>query len=251
VTGPLVAVPSYPRLRRGRVKGWSDDGVGVPARYVDALHRAGAQEALFLPTEWSGPDAAAALLGRFDGLLLIGGGDLDPATYGQAPATTSSGMDAARDACELMLVQAAVELGVPTLAICRGHQVLATALGGCLDQHITGRAGLLHHGTPGVEDGARSHEVTIEPGSRLAAALGGSPVTVSSHHHQAVASVGLSTRVVARSRDGVVEGIELADPSAPWVVGVQWHPEDTAGDDEVQQRLFDTFVARCADARVP
>jgi putative glutamine amidotransferase len=226
------------------VHGWADDGVGVPARYVDALHRAGAQEALFLPTAWTSTDAAA-LLGRVDGLLLIGGGDLDPTTYGQETESTSYGVDAARDACELLLAHAAVERGVPVLAICRGHQVLATALGGALDQHITGRAGLLHHGVPGVEDGARLHEVAVEPDSRLAAALGASTVTASSHHHQAVSTVGPSTRLVARAPDGVVEGIELADPDAPWIVGVQWHPEDTAADDRTQQRLFDAFVARC------
>ena len=91
----LVAVPSYPRLPRGRVHGWADDGVGVPARYIDALHRADAQEALFLPTAWTAADAAA-LLARVDGLLLIGGGDLDPATYGQTAETTIYGVDAAR-----------------------------------------------------------------------------------------------------------------------------------------------------------
>jgi len=248
VTRPLVAVPSYPRLPQGRVRGWADDGVGVPARYVDALHRADAQEALFLPTAWT-PADAAVLLGRVDGLLLIGGGDLDPATYGQAAETTCYGVDGARDACELVLVRTAVELGVPTLAICRGHQVLAAALGGALDQHITGRAGLLHHGVPGVEDGARVHEVSVEPDARLAGALGASTVRVSSHHHQAVTRVGPSTRVVAHAPDGIVEGIELADPDGPWVVGVQWHPEDTAADDQTQQRLFDAFAAQCVDSR--
>jgi putative glutamine amidotransferase len=244
VTRPLVAVPSYPRLPRGRVKGWADEGVGVPARYVDAMHRAGAQEALFLPTAWT-PADAAALLQRVDGLLLIGGGDLDPTTYGQTAEATNYAVDPARDTCELLLARTAVEVGVPTLAICRGHQVLAAALGGALDQHITGRAGLLHHGVPGVDDGARLHEVIVEPDSRLAVALGASTVTASSHHHQAVTSVGPSTRLVARAPDGVVEGIELDDPAAPWIVGVQWHPEDTAADDPAQQRLFDAFVAQC------
>src|SRR5260370_20248902 len=98
---PLVAVPTYPRLEPGRVGGWAEDGVGLPARYVDALRRAGAHEALFLP-ELDG-DAVADVLARVDGLLLIGGGDLDPATYG-APATdTVYGVSAARDAAELAL----------------------------------------------------------------------------------------------------------------------------------------------------
>jgi len=107
----------------------------------------------------------------------------------------------------------------------------------------------LHHGVPGVEDGARLHDVAVEPDSRLAAALGASTVTVSSHHHQAVTRVGPSTRLVARAPDGVVEGVELAERDAPWVVGVQWHPEDTAADDPAQQQLFDTFVAQCTHAR--
>jgi putative glutamine amidotransferase len=243
VTRPLIAVPAYPRLESSRVRGWSGDGVGAPARYVDALHRAGAREALFLPEPWSVNDAAD-LLRRVDGLLLIGGGDLDPSTYGHAADTTVYGVDAGRDACELALAEAALRLRVPTLAICRGHQVLAVALGGALDQDIAGRPELLHHGVPGVEDGARLHEVRVEPGSRLASTLGAKTVTVSSHHHQAVTDTGRS-RVVGRAPDDVVEAIEPREPDGPWVVGVQWHPEDTAGTDPVQQRLFDGFVNEC------
>ena len=245
MTRPLIAVPAYPRLPRGRVRGWSDDGVGLPARYVDALHRAGGREALFLPEAWSGDDAAA-FLGRVDGLLLVGGGDLDPATYGEDTRAAMYGVDAARDACELTLVGAAIELGVPTLAICRGHQVLAVALGGGLDQDIVGNPALLDHGTPGVEDGARHHPVEVTPGSLLAQTLGATTTTVSSHHHQVVTRLGPTTRAVARATDGVIEAIEVATTDAPWVLGVQWHPEDTAASDPVQQRLFDGFVAECA-----
>jgi putative glutamine amidotransferase len=248
VSRALIAVPAYPRLAAGRVDGWVDAGVAIPARYVDALRRAGGHEALFLPEPWSDDDAGA-LLDRVDGLLLVGGGDLDPAVYDAARDARLYGVSPARDACELVLTRAALARGVPTLAICRGHQVLAAALGGVLDQHITGRDSLLDHGVPGVEGGARPHPVTVEPDSRLAAALATTAVDVSSHHHQAVSRVGPRLRVVATAPDGVIEGVELADRDAPWVVGVQWHPEDTAATDRAQQSLFDTFVAQGAARR--
>jgi putative glutamine amidotransferase len=238
---PLIAIPAYPLLKEGRVDGWHDAGVAVPARYVEALHRAGGQEAILLPTPLDAGHAAA-LLDRVDGLLLLGGGDLDPATYGEEANTRVYGVSADRDACELELTRIAIARGIPVLAICRGHQVLDVALGGTLDQHITGREGLLEHGVPGVEDGARIHEVEIEPGTRLADAMGATHATVSSHHHQAVERLGEGLRIVARAADGVVEGIELTDPDGPWVVGAQWHPEDTAATDPTNQRLFDTFV---------
>jgi putative glutamine amidotransferase len=243
VTRPLIAVPMYPRLRPGRVRGWADDGVGLPARYVDALRRARAQEALFLPE--LDDDAVADVLTRVDGLLLVGGGDLDPATYDDSASDTVYGVSEARDACELALVRAAIAQGLPTLAICRGHQVLAVALGAKLDQHITDRPGLLDHGVPGVENGARSHEVRVEPDSKLARAMGTMNPTVSSHHHQTVTTLGPQIRVVAVAPDGIVEGIELVGGDA-WIVGVQWHPEDTAGSDPTQQALFDSFVRSCS-----
>jgi putative glutamine amidotransferase len=245
VGAPLIAIPAYPLVKAGRIKGWEDAGVAVPARYVSALRRAGGQEAILLPTELD-EAGAGALLARFDGLLLLGGGDLDPHTYCEEPNTRVYGVNATRDECELVLTRVAVARGLPVLAICRGHQVLDVALGGSLDQHITGREGLLEHGVPGVESGARLHEVDVEPGSRLADAMGTTRATVSSHHHQAVERVGDGLRVVARAADGVVEGVELADPDGPWIVGAQWHPEDTAESDPANQRLFDTFVRECS-----
>jgi putative glutamine amidotransferase len=243
MTRPLIGVPMYPRLSPGRVRGWADDGVGLPARYVDALRRAGAQEALFLPE--LDDDAVADVLTRVDGLLLVGGGDLDPATYDDPATDTVYGVSEARDACELALTRAAIAQRLPTLAICRGHQVLAVALGAKLDQHITGRPGLLDHGVPGVEDGTRSHAVRVEPDSKLAHAMGKTNPTVSSHHHQTVVEPGPQIRVVAVASDGIVEGIELVGGDA-WIVGVQWHPEDTAGSDPTQQALFDAFVRSCS-----
>lgn len=239
---PLVAVPAYP-VRPGRIEGWIDAGVAVPEPYVAGLKRAGAQEAVLMPEEI---DATAAhdLLDHFDGLLLLGGGDLDPSTYGAAPDRHVYGVHHTRDAFELALARAAVDSGMPTLAICRGAQVLNVVLGGSLDQHITGREGLIGHGTPGVEGGATLHDLEVDPDSRLGAAMGTTLAACSSHHHQAMERLGTGLRVTARAPDGIVEGIELDGDG--WIVGAQWHPEDTAGRDPVQQALFDTFVQQAA-----
>ena len=240
MTRPLIAVPAYP-VKKGRVDGWETAAVAAPDTYVTALHRAGAQEAMLMPVEL-GDDDAGALLERFDGLLLLGGGDLDPKTYGQARAEEVYGVIARRDRFELPLARAAVDGGVPTLAICRGHQVLNVALGGTLDQHICSREGGVSHGLPGVEGGSTMHPVRVQGGSRLARALGTTEVgQACSHHHQAVEKRGVGLEAVAWADDGIVEGIELTDGDS-WVVGAQWHPEDTAATDPVQQRLFDAFV---------
>jgi len=241
----LIAVPAYPLIESRRIERFNDDAIAVPASYVHALRRAGGVEAILLPTPLEDGEADD-LLSRYDGLLLLGGGDLEPAAYGRDPDATVYDVDPDRDANELDLIRAALDLETPILAICRGHQVLDVAFGGTLDQHITGRDGLGEHGRPGRENGASTHEITITPGSRLATALGATRATCSCHHHQAVDDVGDGLAVVARAEDGIVEGIELADPDGPWVVGVQWHPEDTAATDPVQQRLFDAFVDHAA-----
>jgi putative glutamine amidotransferase len=240
---PLIAVPAYP-VKAGRVQGWEKPGVAAPAPYVEALQRAGALEAILMPVGIDDADAGE-ILDRFDGLLLLGGGDLHPDEYGQERRETVYGVVPHRDRFEIALARAAVDRGLPTLAICRGHQVLNVALGGALDQHISDRAGVLAHGKPGVPGGSSVHDVDLDPGSRLAEAMEVTHASVSSHHHQAVDRTGDGLRVTARAPDGVVEGIEL--DGDPWIAGAQWHPEDTAADDPAQQRLFDTFVRHATE----
>lgn len=241
---PLIAVPAY-SVRPGRIEGWIDAGIAVPEPYIAALKRAGAQEAVLMP-EAIDRATANGLLDHFDGLLLLGGGDIDPERYDASPERHLYGVSHARDSFELALARAAVDRGMPTLAICRGAQVLNVLLGGTLDQHITGRDGLIAHGTPGVEGGATLHPLEIDAESRLGTAMGVTEAECSSHHHQAVDRLGDGLRITARAPDGIVEGIEL-DGDA-WIVGAQWHPEDTAGRDPVQQSLFDTFVQKSARA---
>jgi putative glutamine amidotransferase len=145
-------------------------------------------------------------------------------------------VEPAHDAFELAVARAAVAAGRPLLAICRGLQVLNVALGGTLHQHITDSETTVPHRK-------HHHEVSIDATSRLAEATGATTVVGHSYHHQALDRVGEGLRVTARAADGIVEGAELTDG---WVVGVQWHPEDTAEDDPRQQALFDAFVARAA-----
>jgi putative glutamine amidotransferase len=115
------------------------------------------------------------------------------------------------------------------------------ALGGSLYQHVIDEPGVAAHGRPGEPNGAREHEVTIEGGTRLANVMGSTRVVASCHHHQAVDRVGAGLRVVARADDGIIEGLEAVDGSG-WLLAVQWHPEDTAASDAMQQRLFDALV---------
>ena len=234
--GPLIAVAGQP-VPAGNVRSWRDDSVALPASYVRALHRAGGQEAILAPRELS-RDEAERLLERFDGLLLIGGGDIDPKHYGQDPLPECYGIDTEADVFEMRLVQAAVGRGMPVLAICRGFQILNVATGGSLDQHITGRDGLIGHGVPGVSP--EMHEVRLEPGTWTAKAMGIEAVQVSSSHHQAAARIGDGLVVSGRAPDGIVEAMEHPDGS--WVVAVQWHPERTAEKDPAQQGLFDALV---------
>jgi putative glutamine amidotransferase len=242
MTGPpLIAVPAY-LVRSGRVEGWATSAVATPETYLNALHRAGARGAVVMPDEL-GEDEADQLLDSFEGLLLIGGGDLDPDTYGQHREQEVYGVIARRDGFELPLVRAAIARAMPTLAICRGHQVLNVALGGTLEQHLL--PGDVRHGLPGAAGGSIVHSVRVQEGSRLATALGATVADISSQHHQAVDKLGADLEAVAWADDGVVEGIELTLPDQ-WVIGVQWHPEDTAGADAVQQRLFDAFVTEVA-----
>lgn len=232
---PWVGFVAY-HLAPGRVSRWLVGGYGVPENYVDCVRRAGARSVLLLPGEDATPDE---LLSRVDAVVLVGGGDVEPHRYGGSDDDTIYGVEPDRDELELAMLRRADELSVPMLAICRGMQVMNVAFGGTLIPHLPARDGLLEHGAPSGED-HRSHDVEVAPGSRLAEAVGAEILRCSTHHHQGVEDLG---DVVATgwSDDGLVEAIERG---AGWIVGVQWHPEDTAAHDPEQQRLFDALVER-------
>ena len=240
---PLVAVLAY-HLGGDRVARWPDGGFGVPAPYIEAMRRAGARTAILAPGE---AGAAEVLLEPFDALLLVGGGDVDPATYGAEPDLEHNyGVEPDRDRSEIDLVLAADRLALPTLCICRGMQVMNVAFGGTLIQHLPDITGLFEHGVP-TAGTSTIHEVAPEPGSRLSAMTKSGPLACSSHHHQGIDRVGGELAVTGRSPDGLIEAVERIvpdqqDESASWMVGVQWHPEETATEDPAQQSLFDALA---------
>jgi putative glutamine amidotransferase len=235
--GPLVAVTGVP-IAPGGVTGWRQGSVAAPATYLDALRRAGAEPVVLPPVPLDRGEAAR-LLGRFDALVAIGGGDVDPARYGEEAHPEVAHVSAERDGFEIPMLAEAASRGTPTLAICRGMQVLNVALGGTLDQHIIGREGLIEHRSADGAEGVL-HPVRVQPGSRLAKAVGTVEVASAwSHHHQALGRVGEGLVPVAWAEDGLLEAVELDEG---WVVAIQWHAERTAADDPVQQALFDALV---------
>jgi putative glutamine amidotransferase len=231
----LIGITGRP-IAAGKVG--SSAAVGVGVGYLAALERAGATPVVLSPRTLD-DDSAHGLLARVDGVLFLGGPDVDPSLYHGGAHPTIYGTDLDDDEFEIALAHAALADAVPMLAICRGIQVLNVALGGTLVAHIPDVAGVGAHGRPGHPNGAAENAVTLEPGSLLAKAMGTDRVTCSCHHHQALDRLGDGVRVTARADDGVVEGMEI---DGAWALAVQWHPEDTAADDPVQQRLFDALV---------
>ena len=223
----VIGITTYGRDERGRYT--------LPAEYVAAVERAGAVPLLIPPV----PGHAARYLELVDGVVLAGGGDLDPAHYRGRSDETFYGVDAQRDALELALARALVERRQPTLAICRGMQVLNVALGGTLIEHLPAVVGedVLHRKPPREPV---AHPVSVKPGSRLAAIAGVTQCAPMSWHHQALRTVAPGLEVVATAPDGTIEAVEL--PGHPWLIAVQWHPELTADKDPAQQRLFDALV---------
>lgn len=234
MTRPEIAVVAY-HLRPGRVSFWQVGGYGVPENYVDALRRAGANATLILPGDERSP---AELLDRFDGLLLVGGGDVEPSAYGQEPSETIYGLEPDRDAFEFALLREADARSFPTLCICRGMQVMNVAFGGSLIQHLPDDERFQSHGTPSGAD-ELFHDVSLASGTRIAKATGVETILCSSHHHQGVDRLGEGIVASGTSPDGLVEAIEREDG---WMVGAQWHPEDSVASDPAQQALFDSLV---------
>jgi putative glutamine amidotransferase len=215
---------------------WSEPAAMVPLTYIRAIARAGGRPLLIAPTPADLADPTE-LLAMLDGVLVTGGADLDPATYGQEPHAETDATSADRDSFELLLVRSAAERDLPCLGICRGMQVVNVAYGGALEQHLADRLEHdIHRGASGEFAG---HEVEVEPDSLAALAAGATRVAVKSYHHQGVARVGEGLTVTGRAQgDGTVEAIEDADRR--FVLGVLWHPEEDEAD-----RLIGAFVREC------
>ncbi|RKS09693.1 putative glutamine amidotransferase [Nocardiopsis sp. Huas11] len=228
---PVIGVSAYAQSASWGV--WEMPAVLLPGAYTDAVAAAGAVPVLLPPVE-----GVAGAVERLDGLVLAGGGDLDPGLYGAEAEEHTAGVQAARDGAECALLAAALERGIPVLGVCRGMQLLNVARGGTLVQHLPARVGHEgHRRRPGVFD---EHAVSVAEGSLTAAVLGRTRVDAPSYHHQAVDVLGEGVVATAWAEDGTVEALEYT--GVPDVLGVQWHPE--MGRDPA---LFDWLVERASD----
>jgi putative glutamine amidotransferase len=206
--------------------------------YTSMVSRAGGLPMILTP---GSPDEARATIGRLDGLLLSGGGDVDPLRYDGSPVETLYGVDPMRDEFEIALARAARDSGLPTLAICRGMQVLNVALGGSLIEDIpTEQPSALQHRVEGLGTVEPQHGVSLDPGSAVATALGTTEPQVNTVHHQAIRDLGEGLRTVGTAPDGIIEAIESTDGWPLWCV--QWHPEYLGPDDPPSLALFQTLV---------
>ncbi len=206
------------------------------SKYMESLARAGAGMRW---VELSDPEQAVQDALTCDGLLLPGGGDMDPKFYGQARIPACGEPNLLRDAAEPLLLRAFLAADKPVLGICRGIQVMNAALGGDLYQDIKPFEHLPHNG-----HWAKVHTVTVRRGTLLSRILGQDTVLVNSQHHQAVDRVAPGFTLAALSEDGIVEAIEK--PDARFCLGVQWHPEWLSDADPAMQSLFDAFVNACS-----
>jgi len=236
VPRPLIGISSYGRA--GKRLSFS-----LPCDYIDVVRRAGGVPIVLPAVEGEIPEALEAI----QGLILSGGGDVDPKHYGGQPHRSNYGISVERDGFEIALAGAALARPtLPILCICRGMQVLNVALGGDLIAHIPEKYGrTVQHRHP--ERRAIEHPVNVEPSSRLAKILGATELPVRSWHHQAVGRLGRGLRAVAWATDGVIEAVE-ADHH-PFTFAVQWHPEVGAADDARHLRLFEALVEAAGGTR--
>jgi putative glutamine amidotransferase len=228
---PLIGVCTS--LERARWGAWELLANISPRAYAVAIQRAGAT-ALLLPPDDAVAESPDQVLGLLDGLLLPGGADVDPGSYGAQPHPETGPTWPERDRFELALAYRAIERDLPVLGVCRGMQVMNVALGGTLVQHLPEVTGENRHcPTPGS---FCDHAVRLEPDSLAARAVGGERVDVKSHHHQALDELGEGLVATGWSEpDGLVEAVEL--PGRRHVLGVLWHPEEDA-----RSRVIGTLV---------
>ncbi len=224
---PIIGITSY--AQPARWGAWELPAALVPFHYVESVERAGGR-ALVVPPSTEAVDETLDVL---DGVIFSGGIDVDPATYGAGRHEKTDPAQEHRDAGELALLERALARDIPTLAICRGFQLLNVVRGGDLIQHLPESVG--HEGHREVLGTFSEHPVDVKDGTRLAEILGERHDGVQSSHHQGVGRVGEGLVETAWAEDGSLEGLE--DPERRFAVGVLWHPEM-----EEDKRLFEALV---------
>lgn len=227
MSAPRIGLTTYARNE--------DDRFTLPVQYVDAVRRAGGVPFLLPP----GASELEPWLDVLDGVILTGGGDLDPALWGGAPHESVYSTDADRDRDELGLARHLVDSDMPGLCVCRGLQVLNVALGGTLITHLPDVVtGDIDHRN--ADAGPTPHALRTQDSAQLTKLLGSDSFEAASWHHQAIANPAPDVEVVAWAPDDVIEAVEIK--RRPQLLAVQWHPELTAASDPIQQRLFDLLV---------
>jgi putative glutamine amidotransferase len=232
---PVIGIGA--NLVRAKWAVWDRPATLIPQTYIDLLAAAGCVPVLLPPHA-----GIAQAVHRLDGLVLPGGGDLDPALYGAPRHPATGQLNPRRDAAEVALAKEAIKAGIPILGVCRGLQVINTVLGGTLHQHlpdITGHVG--HEPRPGLFG---RQLVRFEDDSQMALIAGGRTATVPCHHHQSIDRLGAGLTVTAWSEDGVIEAVEMA--GHPFAVAIQWHAEEDGG---MAEGLFLALVDAARRAR--
>jgi putative glutamine amidotransferase len=238
---PVIGICSG--LERARWSVWDDAAFLTPRGYVDAVNRAGGL-ALLLPSDAQLEERPDEVLDLLDGLILAGGADIDPATYGAEPHEQTVGIVPERDSFEIALARRALERDLPLLGVCRGMQLMNVATGGTLNQHVPDSHGHEdHRRSIGSFDDA-DHDVRLEPGSLAARTAGEEVHGTKSHHHQGIDRLGEGLRVTGWAvLDDLPEAIEA--PDRRFALGVQWHPEA----DELSS-VIENFVREAARTAV-
>ena len=234
MVAPLIGITTSVTIRATPERAY------VNAAYIRAVQEAGGIPLLLAPHFT--PEVQTALWQRLHGLVLTGGGDIEPARFGEPPHATVADVSAARDDLELGLTRRAVAEALPLFAICRGIQVLNVALGGTLVQDLPSEwpNALSHSQTAPRHEATHAVKVMGE-GTRLGRVLGALELEVNSMHHQAIKQLGEGLRDVAWAPDGVVEGVEMPGDDR-FVLGVQWHPEELVAHDQAARNLFAAIV---------
>ena len=236
----MVGIPAYAH-RCGDILG--QRASAVPDTYIEALVRVDATPLIIPVVE--DESLLSRLMALADGLMLIGGPDIDPVHYNQTPHPGLRQVTPARDKLELTLTRWALRRRLPILAICRGIQVLNVAAGGSLWQDIASQVpgAQKHDHHPDQREDYLAHMVEIAPHSRIAGICRQTRLHVNSLHHQAIQRIGTGLSAVARSSDGIIEAVEGGGES--WTVGVQWHPEWLVDVSEAMRLLFSAFREAC------
>ncbi len=240
---------SPPRIAiSGVVRNWDGaDRTGITAAYVESVLAAGGVPLILSPL--MGATYVSRALDGVDGVVFTGGEDMDPEWYGAAPSPHSNPPSRERDVFELALFATARYRELPILGICRGIQLINVALGGTLYQDLpTERPGPVDH-NPKAARTERGHAVRLAVGSRAAAALNSIGIRVNSFHHQAICDLAGALVATGWTEDGLVEAVETG-PDAPWLLAVQWHPEEMHRDAQAPEHgLFRALVERAASVR--